>query len=43
VIDPPVTVAADGMIDVPTGPGIGFAVDEARLDALTVRREEVKL
>jgi O-succinylbenzoate synthase len=43
VIDPPVTVSRDGMIDVPTAPGIGYAVDEARLDALTVRREEVKL
>jgi O-succinylbenzoate synthase len=43
VIDPPVTVSGDGMIDSPTAPGIGYAVDEARLDALTVRREEVKL
>jgi O-succinylbenzoate synthase len=43
VIDPPVTVSRDGMIESPTAPGIGYAVDEGRLDALTVRREEAKL
>lgn len=43
IIDPPVTVAKDGTIAAPPGPGIGYAVDEARLEALTVRREEVRL
>jgi O-succinylbenzoate synthase len=43
VIDPPVTVAADGTIEAPAGPGIGYAVDEARLEAITVRREQIAL
>jgi O-succinylbenzoate synthase len=43
VIDPPVTVSADGMIDAPAAPGIGYAVNEARVEALTVRREELRL
>jgi O-succinylbenzoate synthase len=43
VIDPPVTVAADGTIDAPEAPGIGYAVDEARLESLTVRREDLSL
>ncbi len=43
IIDPPVTVSADGMIDAPPAPGIGYAVNEARIEALTVRREELSL
>jgi o-succinylbenzoate synthase len=43
VIDPPVTVSKEGTISAPAAPGIGYAVDEARLDALTVRREEIEL
>src|SRR6476620_5218080 len=43
VIDPPVTVSPQGTITAPTAPGIGFAVDEARLEALTVRRAEITL
>ena len=43
IIDPPVTVSADGMIDAPAAPGIGYTVNEARIEALTVRREEIRL
>ena len=39
IIDPPVTVSRAGTINAPTGHGIGFAVNEARVEALTVRRE----
>lgn len=43
IIEPPVTVSKEGTITAPTAPGIGYAVDEARLDAMTVRREEIKV
>ena len=43
VIEPPVTVSAKGTIKAPKGPGIGFEVNEARIEALTVRRETVHL
>jgi len=43
IIDPPVRVSPQGTIKVPTGPGIGFEVNEARIEALTVRRETVRL
>ena len=43
IIDPPVTVSKHGTIDAPTSSGIGFRVDETRLESLTVRREEVRL
>jgi O-succinylbenzoate synthase len=43
VIDPPVTVSASGTIQAPQGIGIGFQVNEKRVEALTVRREEVRL
>jgi O-succinylbenzoate synthase len=43
LIDPPVTVSKEGTIAAPTAPGIGYAVDEARLEAMTVRREEIEL
>lgn len=39
VISPEVTVAPDGHIELPAGPGIGYAVDLPRLDAVTVWRE----
>ena len=39
IIEPPVTVTPHGTIIVPDAPGIGFAVNEAHVDALTVRRE----
>lgn len=43
IIDPPVTVSSQGTIDAPAGAGIGYAVNEARVEALTVRREVVAL
>jgi O-succinylbenzoate synthase len=43
IIDPPVTVSRKGMIKAPTGHGIGYEVNEARIEALTVRRETVRL
>jgi o-succinylbenzoate synthase len=39
IIEPPVTVTAHGTIMAPAAPGIGFDVNEARVAALTVRRE----
>ncbi|MGZ5481321.1 MAG: o-succinylbenzoate synthase [Pyrinomonadaceae bacterium] len=41
VIDPPVTVAASGTIRAPDKPGIGFEVNQARIDRLTVRSETI--
>ena len=43
IIEPPVTVSARGTIGVPTGPGIGYEVNEPRLESLVKRREEVRL
>jgi O-succinylbenzoate synthase len=43
VINPPVTVSKNGTIVPPTAPGIGYEVNEHRLEALSVRREEIKL
>ena len=43
IIDPPVKVSPQGTIKVPMGPGIGFEVNEDRIEALTVRRENVAL
>lgn len=43
IIEPPVTVSRQGTIKAPSAPGIGFEVNEARVEALTVRRELVKL
>jgi O-succinylbenzoate synthase len=42
IIDPPVTVSATGTIQVPTGPGIGYDVDECRIESLVKRREEIR-
>jgi len=41
IIDPPVKVTARGTIVVPDQPGIGFEVNETRLDHLGVRRETI--
>ena len=41
VIDPPVTVAASGTNRAPDKPGIGFEVNQARIDRLTVRSETI--
>jgi O-succinylbenzoate synthase len=43
IIDPPITVTKRGTIMAPPGPGIGYAVNERRIEDLTVRRERVKL
>jgi O-succinylbenzoate synthase len=43
IIEPPVTVSGDGTIKAPTDAGIGFAVNENRIDALTVHRETILL
>ncbi|HVG22370.1 MAG TPA: o-succinylbenzoate synthase [Blastocatellia bacterium] len=43
IIDPPVTVSDQGTITVPMGPGIGYEVNEARLESLVTRRQEIDL
>lgn len=42
LVGPPFTLNADGTMDVPTGPGLGVVVDEARVAAATLRREEFR-
>jgi len=39
IIDPPVTLGADGMIPIPDGPGIGVALDEKRVAEVGSRIE----
>jgi O-succinylbenzoate synthase len=39
VVTPEWTMDADGMVSVPTGPGLGVAVDTDRIEALTIRSE----
>lgn len=41
IIDPPVTVSANGTITAPDKPGIGFEVNLARVDSLTVRKNTI--
>ena len=43
IIEPPVTVSREGTIKAPPGHGIGYEVDEARVEALTVRRETIRV
>jgi O-succinylbenzoate synthase len=43
IIEPPVTVSGQGTIKAPAGHGIGYEVNEARVETLTVRRETVRL
>lgn len=43
IIEPPVSVSQAGTIGAPGRPGIGFEVNEAFLDALTVRRDALRL
>jgi O-succinylbenzoate synthase len=38
LIDPPIEVAADGTIAVPTGPGLGVAIREDRIDRATLKQ-----
>ncbi|HMF54872.1 MAG TPA: o-succinylbenzoate synthase [Pyrinomonadaceae bacterium] len=39
IIEPPVTVTERGTIKVPNAPGIGFNVNQKRVDEITVRKE----
>ena len=41
IIDPPVTVSKNGTISAPDKTGIGFEVNLARVDSLTVRKETI--
>jgi o-succinylbenzoate synthase len=41
IIEPPVTVSAKGTIKAPEKPGIGFDLNRARIDELTVRSETI--
>jgi O-succinylbenzoate synthase len=43
IIEPPVTVSPRGTITPPAGPGIGFEVNERRVESLVKRRQEVSL
>src|SRR5688500_2014100 len=43
IIEPAVTVSRLGTIKAPTTPGIGYEVNESRIEALTARRETVRL
>lgn len=43
IIEPPVSVSRAGTIRAPAGSGIGFEVNEAFVDALTVRRDVARL
>jgi O-succinylbenzoate synthase len=42
LIDPPIEVAADGTVAVPTHPGIGVAICDDRLEAATLRTLELR-
>jgi o-succinylbenzoate synthase len=42
IINPPVTVSANGTITAPDGPGMGFEVNRDRIAQLTVRTERIK-
>ena len=41
LIDPPIDIAADGTIAVPTGPGLGVTIREDRIEQATLRRSVV--
>jgi o-succinylbenzoate synthase len=41
IIEPPVTVTAQGTIVSPEKPGLGFDLNMARIDSLTVRKETI--
>ncbi len=41
LIDPPIEVADDGTIAVPSGPGLGVNIREDRIDKATIRKSEV--
>jgi O-succinylbenzoate synthase len=41
IIEPPVTVTPEGTILAPDGPGLGFEVNQTRVESLTLRKEEI--
>jgi o-succinylbenzoate synthase len=41
LIEPPIEVASDGTVAVPTSPGIGVTIRQDRLDAATLRRRSI--
>jgi O-succinylbenzoate synthase len=41
IIEPPVTVSANGTILAPDKPGIGFEVNLSKIDSVTVRKEMI--
>jgi O-succinylbenzoate synthase len=41
IIDPPVTITSSGTIIAPDKPGLGFDVNEARIDRLTIRKDAI--
>lgn len=43
IIDPPVTVSPQGTIQAPSGVGLGYDVNEGRIESLTKRRESLSL
>jgi O-succinylbenzoate synthase len=43
IIDPAVTITPGGTIKAPDAPGIGFEVNQARIDGLTVRSETITI
>jgi len=43
IIVPPVTVRGEGTIMAPAGPGIGYQVNEEKIEELTVRKETIRL
>lgn len=42
LIDPPIELASDGTIAVPTEPGLGVTIRQDRVDAATIRRETLE-
>jgi O-succinylbenzoate synthase len=42
VIDPPVQVSRQGTIAVSDAPGLGYGLDEERIESLTERRQDLR-
>lgn len=42
IVTPPVEVSSRGTIEAPTGPGIGFEVNQKRIEELTVRKTTIR-
>ncbi|MFY9556431.1 MAG: o-succinylbenzoate synthase [Blastocatellia bacterium] len=43
IIEPAVVVSSRGTISAPVSPGIGYEVDEERIESLTMRREHIRV